>query len=230
MKNKFKPMTLSQKQKLFASAGLPMVALILILGFQNCSPGVVISSKLASTGETFTPTARLNLDEDTKPVTVAHSENVLVSLQMLTGVRTLSTRTLNTVSSAQAKITETGRADSVNAPMWLAVTNLAGEVCLDLIDEERAKAAGERRFFGQVDFAAGPASLSQNVRNDAIRRMARNFWGRNETAAERTVINMSMEQILELPRRTNANEVTDTQDVVLFMCTSMLSSLDAIKF
>lgn len=227
MKN-FKEMTLSQKRKLLASTGLPMAALVLIIGFQNCSPGVVQSSKLESTGPSGN--SPLNIDEDTKPVTTVNSENLLVSMQSIAGVQNISARTITAANNAKAKISETGKVDSINGPMWLSITNLGGEVCLDLITEEKARAQGERRFFGQVNFNAAPSAMTSEIKDDVIRRMARNFWGRNETAAERTVIKSSLDEALALPRRNGVSDAIETEDALIYTCTAMLASLDSMKF
>ncbi len=221
-------MTLSQKRKLSAATGLPLLALVLLMGFQNCAPGVVQSTKLASTGGTTeTP---LNIEEDTNPITVSYSENIITSMQLQTGLATVSARVTTANTNAKAKITETGKADSVNAPMWMAVTNLAGEVCLDLVTDEKAKAATARRFFGQVDFTRAPASFTSDIKSDMIRRMARNFWGRNETVAEKTVLVSSLDAAIADARRTNVNDATETEDILVYTCTAMLSSLNAITF
>lgn len=221
--------TLSQKRKFAAATLLPLAALIMMVSFQNCSPGVVQSTKLDSLS-TSGGNDPLNLDEDTKPVTVTYSENAITSMQLQTGLQTLSNRTLTANTNAKAKISETGKADTVNAPMWISLTNLAGEVCLDLVTEERGRAATARRFFNQVDFTRGPASLTTEARSDLVRRMARNFWGRNETAAERTVLLASLSEALAEPRRNGASDAAETEDAMIYSCTAMLSSLDAIRF
>jgi hypothetical protein len=225
---KFKEMTLSQKRKLLASTGLPMAALVLMIGFQNCSPGVVQSTKLNSTGESSnTP---LNIDEDPKPVTVTNAENLLVTMQSVTGLQNISQNTINAANIAKAKVTETGKADSINGPMWLSITNLSGDMCLDLVNDEKAKAQADRRFFGQVNFTAAPSALTPENKDDLIRRMARNFWGRNETPAERTVIKSSLDAALVDPRRPGASDAAETEDVLIFTCSAMLASLDAVRF
>lgn len=227
MKN-IKELTLSQKRKLLASTGLPMAALVLILGFQNCSPGVVQSTKLDSVGPGGNGT--LNIEEDVKPVTVVTSEMLLVSLQSVAGIQNVSPRTLTSANNAKAKVTETGKVDSVNGPMWLEITNLSGEVCLDLIIDEKAKTQANRRYFGQVNFDAPPSAMSAAVKDDLIRRMARNFWGRNETIAERTVVKSAIDEASALPRRTGVSDVIETEDALIFTCTAMLASLDSVKF
>jgi hypothetical protein len=224
----FNEMTLSQKRKVLASTGLPMAALVLIVGFQNCSPGLVQSSKLDSNGSSGNTV--LNIEEDTKPVSTVNSENLLVSMQSLAGIETISDRTVAAAVGAKSKVSETGKVDSINGPMWLSLTNLAGEVCLDLITEEKAKAQADRRFFGQVNFNAPPSSMTPEVRDDVIRRMARNFWGRNETPPERTVIKSSLDEAIALPRRTGVSDALETEDALIYTCTAMLSSLDSMKF
>lgn len=226
MKNNFK-MTLSQKRKILAGASLPVAAIVLLLGFQNCSPGVVQSSKLASTGGAGAAGA---LEDDTKPVTVAYSENTLISMQQQTGIAMPSARTLTAANSAKAKIGELGKVDSINAPAMMAVTNVAGEICLDLITEEKAKSADARRFFNQIDFAVGPAAQTAAGKADLIRRMARNFWARSESVAEKTVLLASIDAATSDPARMGVDEPTDTEDIMIFACTGMLASLDAIVF
>lgn len=225
---KIKEMTLSQKRKLIAKTTLPICGFVLMMSFQNCSPGVVQSSKLASSGTSNGASG--NLDEDTKPVTVAYSENTLPTMQLQTGMQTVSARTLTAKTQAVAKITETGKVDTLNAPGLMAVTNLAGEVCLDLITEEKAKAAATRRFFNQVDFTKAAATLTADNKADLVRRMSRNFFGRNETSAEKTLILSSIDAAIADARRTGVSDGVDTEDIMIYTCSAMLSSLDAYTF
>ena len=220
-------MTLSQKRKLLAGASLPITALVLMMSFQNCSPGVVTSSHLASQGNA---SANTNLEEDTHPVTLAYSENSLISMQQQTGVAMPSARTLTAANSAKAKIAEVGTVTALNAPAYMAVTNLAGEICLDLVTEEKAKTPDTRRIFNQIDFAAAPAAQTVAAKKDLIRRMSRNFWARNESAAEQTVLLSSIDAAAADARRTGVSDAVDTEDMMVFACTGMLASIDSIKF
>lgn len=222
--------TLSQKRKRNAAALLPILGVFLVLSFQNCSPGILQSAKLDAIPVDNTELP-LDINQDTKPITTVYSESILISMQSLTGLETISTQARNAAEAAKQKISETGKADSINGPMWLSITNVAGEMCLDLVNNEKAKAQGDRRFFGQVNFSAAPASsLSSSVQDDMIRRMARNFWGRNETVAERTVIKSSLSEALATPKRTGASDAAETEDAVIYTCSAMLASLDAVRF
>lgn len=225
---KLREMTVSQRRRIIASTGLPMAALVLMVGFQNCSPGVVQSTKVSASTE---GPSSLDLESDTKPVTVTYSENLVVSMQQVAGIETLSARARQAATGAIPKVSETGRADTVNAPMWIAVTNLGAEVCLDLITAEKAATpATSRRFFGQIDFAQGPTAISDGAKDDAIRRMARNFWGRNETVAEKSMLKSTLDAAMALPAVAGQNAAAETENALLLVCSAMLSSLDAIRF
>ena len=99
-----------------------------------------------------------------------------------------------------------------------------------MVTEEKAKTADARRFFNQVDFAAAPSKLTAANKADLVRRMARNFWGRIETVSEKTVLLASMDSAIADPKRTGVTDGVDTEDMMIFACTGMLSSLDSFTF
>jgi hypothetical protein len=203
---------------------------MMLLGYQNCGPGVLMSSNQPSTGSTFTVTGNgtgpTELTEvvDAKAIGVSHSENTFTSMLNQTGVAAPSTATRNAVTAQFSKLSETGKADSVTAPMWVSITTVAGELCNDLVAQEQGLTAANRRFYGQVDFTRGPASISAAAKDDMIRRLARSFWGRNESAQEKALILSSFNGTF-----TSAT-VGDTLGATMFLCTAMLSSLDAHKY
>lgn len=229
MKKMKLPMTLSQKRKLLASTGLPMLAVMLVLGFQNCSPGIVKSTAVeqASTGNNENDIP--DLDGDMNPVTLSTSENYVTSVQQQLGLQTLSARAITASNEVKNRMGETGKVDSLNAPSEMGRLNFSTEACLDLITDEKAKAASARRYFGQVDFAQGPSALTLDAKNDMIRRMARNMWSRNETNAERTVIRSEIDSFIAAAPA-GAVAATETENTVLFACTAMLASLDSIRY
>ncbi|MBL7688095.1 MAG: hypothetical protein JNJ49_08665, partial [Bdellovibrionaceae bacterium] len=90
--------------------------------------------------------------------------------------------------------------------------------------------ADNRRFFNKIDFAQGPTAITDSAKDDLIRRMARNFWGRNESVAEKTLLKSTLEAAMTEPAATNQSVTAETENALLFTCTAMLSSLDAIRF
>lgn len=219
---------------MITTKNLQLLALVttMLLGYQNCGPGVLDSSSQASTAtNTFTVTgtntgsSEMTEVIEAKSFGVSYSENAFSSMQNQTGVANPSAATRTAVTNQFTKLSETGKSDSVTAPMWVSLTTVAGELCNDLVTQERAATAASRRFFGSVDFARAPASLSQAAKDDVIRRLARSLWARNETPQEKTLILTSFDTSFAA-----STTVNDTQSGMMFLCTAMLAALDAHKY
>ncbi|MCM2281399.1 MAG: hypothetical protein NDI61_06075 [Bdellovibrionaceae bacterium] len=201
--------------------------LSVVAAFQACGPGQLTKSQYASTDGNALDNSNYMIGDGgmigtdgAKTVAVSNSENVLSSLVSMAGIGVPSARTLQVYNRERTKIAESGKADSVNAPMWVAVTTLSGEVCWDLIIAEKALAQNQRRIFTQVDFATAPAQVSDTAKNDLIRRLARSAWARNETSDELTLIKSGMASI-------TGTTPADTDRQMLFACTAVMASLDA---
>lgn len=222
------------KNRKFMTRAVAVTLLGVVAAFQACGPGQLSRSQYSSTngngldnisgatnGEYIAgPGGAMIPVESTKTVGVTNSETVLSSLVSMAGTGVPSARTLAAYNRERTKIAETGLAESVNAPMWVAVTALSGEVCWDLILAEKALAADQRRVFGQVNFAAAPSQLSDAAKNDVIRRLARSAWARNETEAELALIKDGMNSV-------PSAAVADTDRHMLYACTAIMASLDA---
>jgi hypothetical protein len=216
-----------KKKQTYAIGSLILVGLV--LSFQNCSPEKSFSgsqslSSVNTTGFVDTCTGSnctMNPAVDTKIVGVTHSENLLLTMQNETGVSNVTVATIKNMVAAQiGKVPDKGTADSVTAPMWLAVTTVAGEVCQQLIVQEKA---GPLRIFKGVGF--GTALTSPTVKDGVIRQMARSFWSRNESQDEHDMIRADLDRAF--PAGTVSSAQTDNS--MLYLCTVMLSSLDAQK-
>jgi len=117
---------------------------------------------------------------------------------------------------------EDGSATSVTGPMLLSISGLAAEVCDNLIGQEQLITnVADRRFFPSINFAGDSSDLDAVKISDVVRRMARSFWGRNETSSELSMIVSGANSGLA----NNGN----TSAWMLYVCTGMLSSLDAIQ-
>lgn len=223
---------------------------ILVIGFQNCS-----QTQLTSPSK---QTAAVAIDDsvsgpspqqpesplfdstgaDLKPVSVLYSENILLSMQSQLGIQVPSARTIAAFTAGKSQLSAkgpVGNVDTVNQPMWGAITTLSGEFCVDTINLEKAKpigsaqAPGTRSFFNQVNFTQAPAGLSMTARADSIRRLSLALWGRPETADELLQIQNGLTAMLQLPPVTGTNNALQTENAMLFVCSSMLASLDSIR-
>jgi len=162
---------------------------------------------------------------EAKPVetfAVVNQGQVLKSMMSCTGLETASNNTQNTYRNSLNSFSLEGGADTVGAPMWMAITSLAGEVCRDLVNQERGQSAAERKIFSSVDFGQGISSLNTTIIADVVRKMARSCWGRNETSQEMGVIFNNFTGTFP----TNGN-ATETRNAAMFLCTGMLGSLSA---
>ncbi len=208
--------------------GLALLGATLMMGFQNCAPGTLSTSSTSSSIFSVGDGSMDSTSNDKIAYQVNYSENILTSMLTVTGVPASRT-TMNSYSDKKTKISETGLATAITAPMWLAVTNLAGDVCEDLVTQEAALTAPDRSFFGQVDFAQGPSKVSAAIQNDVVRRMARAFWGRNETAQELSLIKSAVSSSFSASASGTTDNGTMTQNEMLFFCSGMLASLDSQK-
>lgn len=205
---------------------LTVLALVSLLSYQNCAPGALNSKSSSSTAFSDCGGSVCEV-VDTNTVAVVNSQNVLSAMVNKAGVVAPSNTTKTAFTNQSTKLPETGSVSQITAPMWMAVATIGSEVCNDLINQETATGA-TRRVFNSVDFTLGPASLkavaNDSARNDVIRRMARSFWSRNESAQELALIKSGLDESF-----TGAT-AGDTKKEMLYACIAMISSTDAIKY
>ena len=221
--------------------------LVTITAFQNCAPGDIQSTKKASTptavgtgidGTIPGSSAIDSAGADLKPMSVNYSENLFSSMQNQLGLATPSAKTVAAFTAGKGQLSAKGpfnNVDTVNQPMWGAITTISGEFCLDSINAEKAKAIGTaaapgpRSFFNQIDFTRAPASIPDTVSADVVRRLALAVWGRPETAAELAQIRTALAAVIALPPVTGSSAATQSENSMLFVCTAMLASLDGVR-
>lgn len=207
------------------SAQLASLAVLVVFGYQNCAPGALDSRSMASSADSTTSFSECDNGVceviDQKVVAVSNSQNTLSSMLQQTGV-TPSNATRTAFTAQAGKISETGSADTITAPMWVALTTVGSEVCNDLLTQEKALAAADRRFFNSVDFTKGFNMLTAEAKENSIRRLARAVWARNESGQERILIRAAVDEAFS-----GSTAVADTDKAAFFICTTMLSSMRA---
>lgn len=203
----------------------------LVIGFQNCgiegsfSKSGSLTQPSVTPGPTITTTGTDEPAEDTRKVGVNHSQNMLVTMQNQLGVAAISAGTRTTLATQIGKVPEQGTAESVTAPMWIAVTQISGEVCNDLVVQETPVAPDSHRIFRGVNFQVNGA-ITDVQKADVVRRLARSVWSRNETADEKKdLIDALNANFPQAAGTTGAQK----QVAMIFLCTAMTASLDAQK-
>ena len=213
------------KVRYLSKLGLPLLAVTAVVGYQNCSPGNVETARLSSTGSNSS--TGLKLEDDLKPIQTITSESLEQSMMQLTGIQTPSTAARQAIDSANSKLSPSGDADTVNAAMMLAIANVAGEFCLQLVDQERAVTSDQRRFFKAVDFSRGPASVTPDQRTNVMKRLVRGFAAEDINSAELAYSQMMLSEFEGIPRNAGVSDQTETQNLMIYACSSVLSSLRA---
>ena len=149
-----------------------------------------------------------------KSVSVVYQKQMLDQLTSCAGVESPSDATLIMYESKKGAISTYGSATSVTPPMMMAVTNIAGEICNDLIAQE--KVAGKTRMF--VNYGLGSTNVPQGVGlSDAVARLSLSCWQKMPTMAETNAI-------VDLVS-TVASGAGAADKSALLVCTSVLSSL-----
>jgi hypothetical protein len=213
--------------------GILFSAVLSSVVFQNCSKGVLQDST-NNTASSFSQTKA-------STVGVVTTRQVYNSILNVTksniGISSVAPGDLANLS---ASISNTGDPNSVNGPMWMAVTSLSGLGCVDVLanDAKAVKAGKAPNFIVNVNLWATPPAVTDSQIQDTVNRFGRAFWGRNPTADESATIlaamTASFSDIRTVAAGAAGNPTKDavnsgTNRMMFFLCTAMLSSMDTHK-
>ena len=190
--------------------------------YQGCG-GKMASENLSSSSLICQPTsaaATVDKNYEVLPgqptVSVAYGRQVLDSMVACTGLGTASTRATTEWQSRNQSLSEYGSATEVSGAMMMAVAAVAGEVCRDLVDKEKALPMNSRGIFTNVDLEK-TGSLTSSEIESGLEMLALSCWQRPSTLQEKQAV---LSGILGL---------TASSDLgALSLCTAALSSLAAI--
>ena len=219
-------------KKLFKiSTFLAPLSVVIFFGFNNCArygqlntPEEYGNASLGSNAE------ELNSEKLGLPVALLSAEQTLSSMMKLANVTTPTTALLNEYNVRYGALAAGGDLSMANSPLMLGSTSLAGEVCNNMLTQETAQAATARNFFGSINFAAGVSSVTDAEYNTSIRGMARQFWGRSETAEELSMLQGYKTEFINALAATLRTQAASSKNLMLATCAAMLSSIDAISY
>ena len=203
------------------AAGL---TLVLVTVGNGCSKRSDMSSQMSSTaasGNNGTSSTggsgSSSFIAGVKSVSVVYQQQVLDQLTACAGVISPSDATLLMYASKKGAISTYGTATSVTPPMMMAITNIAGEICNDLVQQEK-NPANVRMF---VNFGLGGNMPAQGATlSDAISRMSMACWQKQPSMAETNAI---VDLINTVPSGAGAADKS-----ALLVCTAVLSSLNSL--
>ena len=121
--------------------------------------------------------------------------------------------------SLKGNLSEDGNIKGLSAPLLMAVTQLAGDVCGDLIKKEMTAEAPH--FFTGFDLSS-PDNQGETPLTESIDKITRSCWGRGASDLEKNVIIESYKQSLLANNRGTRG--------ALLLCTSLMSSPDVVFY
>lgn len=193
---------------------------VIIVGFgQGCGKFTAKSDSEEINGQDLAST---NSDDptimpNTETLGLVYGKQIFDQYNTCIGSGIPTDRTIAMYSSKQGTVSETGQITTLTAPMLMAAASIAGEVCEDLILQEKM---GQRIFVG-FDFNSSNLP-NDGLLEDAVRRISRSCWSRDEDPEEADLI------INNLKAAFTSSSTNASHDAALFMCTSMLGALDGI--
>jgi hypothetical protein len=220
-------MTGQRKKRIIrvAQVLVTLVAGIVVFG-NGCSKGGFSTDNSSSNGTSAVSNAAgqcksvtdIEVIPGAKTASFVGANQVLQHLSNCVGLAVPSDATMAVYEAKKGSISTYGAANSITPPMMIAITSIAGEVCSDLIDQEITKGS---RIFKDINLQA--ATLPSNASlSTAIGNLALSCWVGNESPEERNII-------LDMVNQTVAGSEPDAaRKAALLICTSMLSSVDAL--
>lgn len=191
---------------------------------QNCA-----RIPLLGTASDSNETSQASTEPIQSPYGLITGEQALQGMLKVTGVA-LTGGITNEFNARNSAFSSGPDLKQTTSPMMVAFTSMGGEVCNQLVANEAGKAAADRSFFGSVDFTKPIASVSAGSYDEVVRAFSRNFWGRNETAEEKSMLLDGKADFVANFAANRATSNESTRDLLVFTCAAMISSFDSVTY
>ena len=219
-------------KKIKIISGFLLVSAVVLVAVGNgCSKRFDFSSNSSSSNGGNSPLSVVEPEDyvaGSKVASVVYAKQALNQLTSCVGLGIPTENTFRVYKSKEGSISANGDTASLTAPMLLALANVAGEVCDDLIDQEIGSlgdgvATTNPRFFVDWQLALNQKA-SPGVVNATISRFANTCWNKSIESFE-------LQQVEDLVNSvqvtTQAGEIAQRRQALL-LCTAMLASLNTI--
>lgn len=229
-----------ENKKILKNASI-VVGLFGVLSFYgfNCAPAsfnvanqsgnaILSSNGIVSVDDVGSGT----LDQKTDlPYALQTSEQIFNSFINLTDQPNFSNEVMNEYNRRSGALSVTPDLKYVNAPMLLAITSIAGEVCNGLVAREQAIAdTTQRRFFSNVNFAQAVANFDQQSYSATVSRLANSFWGRAPSSEEIQMFSEFRNEFIAAIPAAQVNQAAQTRALALSVCSAMLATFDVYTY
>lgn len=216
----------AKKIGILVASATGLVALLVTVG-NGCSNRGNFETNMSSTaaaGGGTNGSSGTTTDPDyipgAKTVSVVYAKQALDQLTSCAGVISPSDSTLSIYNAKKSSISAYGDANSVTAPMMMAIANISGEICNDLINQETN---GAQNVFAGWNLSATSSTMpSDNSVVDSLSKLATSCW------QLKAPISLSEQQaVLDLVNTVPAGAGAGRQKALL-LCTATLSSLKSL--
>jgi hypothetical protein len=164
------------------------------------------------------------------PYALLNAEQALSSMLNVTEQPQANTAVRNEFNIRNSAFSVNSYLASMNAPMLLSATSLAGEVCNSLIARERPLAGPQRLFFEGVNFAAGPAQINGPDYASVVQVFSQKVWGRSLASEEAEFFNQYYTDFMATLTTAERTQAAKTSAFYLSVCAAVLSSFDSLTF
>ncbi len=170
------------------------------------------------------------------PIALLSSEQIMKTMLSATGTENAGAPTpaddliMKTYTERSGSLPSEQGLHQATGPMLISVANLASAVCAKAVANERAVSEAtrdSRLFFREFDFSKGLSAQTATATVMGFDRLARNSWRRDTTSEEQTLI---MNLVNEFSTGVDANDPEQTSLLAISICTSVLSSIDALTY
>lgn len=189
-----------------------LISICLVLGFAGCTN--------LTSNESENESAQSSLGKTFLPGLIRQSQ-VLPALSKCLGlsVSELSTETKQRYKSLKDNLSEEGNINDLSGPLLMAVTQIAGDVCDDLIRKESQVIT--KKFLVGFDLSSDVVTGTVNLLN-TIEQITKSCWGRRASDSEKALI---VNTFANTELRNNRGK-----QGALFLCTALMSSPDVILY
>lgn len=119
----------------------------------------------------------------------------------------------------------------VNAPMLIAITSLAGEVCNGLLARETAISdMSQRKYFSLVNFGQPVANFTEANYVSTVTQLANSFWGRAPSSEEIQLFTGFRTDFIAAIAPAQVTQTAQTRALAMSTCSAMLGSFDVFTY
>ena len=212
-----------------------LILLTLVFAYNACSRGFTpaFSPSDSSNLSSFGPPAVATLGggnaiENKLSLSLQTSEQIFASSLSLTNILADSAIT-NEYNLRSALFSSGYDLNMVTTPMWMGITNVNSVVCQRLVTKEAGLVAAQRVFFKSIDFSKPVNQVTDALFLTSAEAFSVNAFGRNLYLEEQNALIGSKVEFVSAVLPGDVANVQQTKNLMLYLCTAMISTVEAIS-